>query len=112
LPKEELFLESRMCFVPSFAPQFKIYKTARFRLSELCAGFQTIAASGISSLEDLRQLNRLGCRGAVVGRALYEGGIKLPVAKQAVAYKNTLAKRIIACFDIKSGRVVKGVHFR
>lgn len=38
---------------------------------------EIIASGGISSMDDLRQLKRLGCSGAIVGKALYEGKISL-----------------------------------
>jgi cyclase len=78
----------------------------------ISAGFQTIAAGGVSSLKDLEELNKLGAFGAIVGKAMYEKKIDLQKAKQAVAYKNNLAKRIIPCMDVKNGRVVKGTHFQ
>lgn len=34
---------------------------------------QIIASAGISSVEDLRAVRAIGCAGAIVGRALYEG---------------------------------------
>jgi phosphoribosylformimino-5-aminoimidazole carboxamide ribotide isomerase len=36
-----------------------------------------IASGGISSIADLEQLKALGCEGAIVGKALYEGHISL-----------------------------------
>jgi phosphoribosylformimino-5-aminoimidazole carboxamide ribotide isomerase len=39
-----------------------------------------IASGGVSSLADLRAVAELGCAGAIVGRALYEGRIELPEA--------------------------------
>ena len=36
-----------------------------------------IASAGISSPEDLRAVRDLGCVGAIVGRALYEGRLRL-----------------------------------
>ena len=36
-----------------------------------------IASGGISSLADLRAAAELGCVGAIVGRAIYEGRIDL-----------------------------------
>ena len=36
-----------------------------------------IASGGVSSLGDLHQLKALGCEGAIVGKAIYEGRIKL-----------------------------------
>ena len=44
-----------------------------------------IASGGISSLNHLRMLNRLGAKGAIVGKALYTGDINL---KQALATIN------------------------
>jgi phosphoribosylformimino-5-aminoimidazole carboxamide ribotide isomerase len=39
-----------------------------------------IASGGISSIEDLRRLKEIGVNGAIIGRALYEGKIKLKEA--------------------------------
>lgn len=36
-----------------------------------------IASGGISSVEDLHVLQQLGCEGAIIGKAIYEGKIKL-----------------------------------
>ncbi len=36
-----------------------------------------VASAGISSLDDLRAVRALGCSGAIVGRALYEGRLSL-----------------------------------
>ena len=44
-----------------------------------------IAAGGISSLEHLRELKRLGVEGAIIGKALYTGDIDL---REAVAISN------------------------
>jgi phosphoribosylformimino-5-aminoimidazole carboxamide ribotide isomerase len=43
-----------------------------------------IGSGGVSSIEDLQALARIGCEGAVVGKALYEGRIDLAAALQAV----------------------------
>jgi phosphoribosylformimino-5-aminoimidazole carboxamide ribotide isomerase len=42
-----------------------------------------IASGGVTSLEDVRQLARLGLAGCIIGRALYEGTIDLHSAIQA-----------------------------
>lgn len=42
-----------------------------------------IASAGVSSADDLRAVRALGCRGAIVGRALYEG--RLTVAEAIAA---------------------------
>lgn len=38
---------------------------------------QLIASGGLSSLLDLQRLKQLGCSGAIVGKAIYEGNITL-----------------------------------
>jgi len=54
-------------------------------LSRLCrSGLKVIAAGGISSIEDLLALNRMGVHGVVVGKALYEGRFSLNEALRAV----------------------------
>lgn len=41
-----------------------------------------IASGGVSSMDDLLKLNELGCEGAIVGKAIYEGRIKFNDLKQ------------------------------
>jgi phosphoribosylformimino-5-aminoimidazole carboxamide ribotide isomerase len=41
---------------------------------------QVIASGGIRSIEDLHAVRRIGCVGAIVGRALYEGRVNLAEA--------------------------------
>ena len=36
-----------------------------------------IASGGVSSIEDLQALKKMGCYGAIIGKALYEGKITL-----------------------------------
>lgn len=43
------------------------------------------ASGGVSSLEDLRAIKAMGCDGAVIGRALYEGRFTLAEALEAVS---------------------------
>ena len=43
-----------------------------------------IASAGISTLADLRAVRAIGCSGAIVGRALYEGRLDLADAIAAV----------------------------
>jgi phosphoribosylformimino-5-aminoimidazole carboxamide ribotide isomerase len=40
-------------------------------------GVQLIASGGVSSIDDLQQLKELGCSGAIIGKAIYEGRITL-----------------------------------
>ncbi len=44
-----------------------------------------IASGGISSVDDIVAVRELGCSGAIVGRALYEGRFTLPEAFAALA---------------------------
>lgn len=48
-------------------------------LKALCAGkrLKVIASGGIRNADDLREIERRGAAGAVIGRALYDGGVRL-----------------------------------
>jgi phosphoribosylformimino-5-aminoimidazole carboxamide ribotide isomerase len=48
------------------------------------SSWPVIASGGISTLDDLRRLHRVGVWGCIIGRALYEGTIRLPEALAAV----------------------------
>ena len=41
-----------------------------------------IASGGVSSLEDLRALDQIGCKGAIVGKAIYENRVTLSELKE------------------------------
>lgn len=41
------------------------------------SSIELIASGGVSSLDDLIQLKEIGCEGAIVGKAIYEGNISL-----------------------------------
>lgn len=45
---------------------------------------QLIASGGVSSVQDLLDLEKLGCEGVVIGKALYEGKIKLEEISQCI----------------------------
>ena len=62
-------------------------------------GLDITASGGVSSLEELRELRKIGTKAAILGKALYTGGGRM------------LARRIIPCLDVKDGRVVKGTNF-
>jgi phosphoribosylformimino-5-aminoimidazole carboxamide ribotide isomerase len=38
---------------------------------------ELIASGGISSLADIKHLKNIGCHGAIIGKAIYEGHITL-----------------------------------
>ncbi len=54
---------------------------------ELVAGLSchVVASGGVSRIDHLRELARIGCEGSIVGKALYEGSFTLPEALEAVA---------------------------
>jgi phosphoribosylformimino-5-aminoimidazole carboxamide ribotide isomerase len=54
------------------------------RMVELGRG-EIVASAGVSSLADISAVRALGCAGAIVGRALYEGRLDLGAALELVA---------------------------
>ncbi len=62
-------------------PDLEMYR----RLRGIFPDISLIAAGGISSLEDIRSLAREGMAGAVLGRALYTGTVKLGDALKEVS---------------------------
>lgn len=48
-------------------------------------GISLIASGGVTRVDDLWQLKRIGCEGAIVGKALYEGRISLKELKPFIA---------------------------
>ncbi len=42
-----------------------------------CPGLRLVASGGVSCIEDILELNQLGCEGVIVGKAIYEGKILL-----------------------------------
>nr|WP_321234882.1 1-(5-phosphoribosyl)-5-[(5-phosphoribosylamino)methylideneamino]imidazole-4-carboxamide isomerase [uncultured Psychroserpens sp.] len=54
-------------------PSFDLYK----RILERSKGIKLIASGGVTSIDDLNTLEDLGCEGAIIGKALYEGHIRL-----------------------------------
>jgi phosphoribosylformimino-5-aminoimidazole carboxamide ribotide isomerase len=54
-------------------PSTQLYKTILEKFPQL----HFIASGGVSSLQDLEELRTIGCCGAIVGKAIYEGRISL-----------------------------------
>jgi phosphoribosylformimino-5-aminoimidazole carboxamide ribotide isomerase len=54
-------------------PSIGLYKNIIAKFPQLFF----IASGGVSSLVDLQELQAIGCKGAIVGKAIYEGRIKL-----------------------------------
>lgn len=53
-------------------PDFELYQSILKK-----SNVKLIASGGVSCLADLEKLNQIGCEGAIVGKALYEGKIKI-----------------------------------
>lgn len=47
------------------------------KILEKNAGIKLIASGGVSSLADIEMLDKTGCFGAIIGKAIYEGKINL-----------------------------------
>lgn len=58
-------------------PAIDLYKKIIGRFPQLFF----IASGGVSSMQDLEQLKETGCKGVIIGKALYEGKIKIPDLK-------------------------------
>lgn len=59
-------------------PSIELYKNIVTKFPEL----HFIASGGVSSLKDLDDLRNIGCKAAIVGKAIYEGRIKIAELKQ------------------------------
>lgn len=55
-------------------PSIELYK----KIIEQYPEINLIASGGVSSLEDVLELKSIGCSGAIIGKAIYEGNILLP----------------------------------
>jgi len=62
-------------------PNVDLYRRIIRAVPEL----KLIASGGVSSIDDLRELSAVGCCGAIVGKALYEGKIDLT---QLIEFQN------------------------
>lgn len=54
-------------------PSFDLYK----QILQEAKDVKLIASGGITTIEDINKLEDLGCEGAIIGKALYEGRISL-----------------------------------
>jgi phosphoribosylformimino-5-aminoimidazole carboxamide ribotide isomerase len=48
------------------------------------SGINLIASGGVSSIKDIEELEVIGCSGVIIGKALYEGNIKLNELKKFI----------------------------
>jgi phosphoribosylformimino-5-aminoimidazole carboxamide ribotide isomerase len=54
-------------------PSVDLYKT----LVQQFPDIYFVASGGVSSMEDLEKLKEIGCKGAIVGKAIYEGRVNI-----------------------------------
>lgn len=54
-------------------PSIELYKNMLAKFPQL----NLIASGGVSKLSDLEELKKIGCAGAIVGKAIYEGRITM-----------------------------------
>ncbi len=54
-------------------PSSELYKQIRLELPEL----ELVASGGVSSMDDIYELDRIGCSGVIVGKGIYEGRIAI-----------------------------------
>ncbi len=61
-------------------PSLSLYKNIISEFPQL----HFIASGGVSSMSDLEQLKDIGCKGAIVGKAIYEGRISIKDLKSVI----------------------------
>lgn len=61
-------------------PSTELYETIMARVP----GVDLIASGGVTRVRDIAELQRIGCRGVIIGKALYEGRIALDDLKDYV----------------------------
>ncbi len=59
-------------------PSFELYQEIQTKFPTL----KLIASGGVTSIEDIEKLNDMGMYGAIIGKAFYEGRIKLEELKR------------------------------
>ena len=59
-------------------PSLELYRNIVQKFPEL----HFIASGGVSSLEDVFELEEAGCRGVIIGKAIYEGRVRLQDLKK------------------------------
>jgi phosphoribosylformimino-5-aminoimidazole carboxamide ribotide isomerase len=59
-------------------PSLELYRNIVQKFS----GLHFIASGGVSSMEDIFQLEEVGCSGVIIGKAIYEGRVRLQDLKK------------------------------
>ena len=62
-------------------PSLRLYK----EISLAVRGLKLIASGGVTSTGDIDDLEQMGCTGVIIGKAIYEGSIKLEQLKRYVS---------------------------
>lgn len=58
-------------------PSIQLYKDIMHKFPQI----QLVASGGVTVYEDLEQLREIGCKGVIVGKAIYEGNISMEQLK-------------------------------
>jgi phosphoribosylformimino-5-aminoimidazole carboxamide ribotide isomerase len=70
----------RQCFVTDISKDGLLAGSANelyARILREIPALELIASGGVSNMEDIIELEKIGCAGVIVGKAIYEGRIKL-----------------------------------
>ena len=59
-------------------PNFELYQNLKDKFPDMCIA----ASGGVRSVDDIRKLKDMGLYGVIIGRALYEGKIKVEDLKE------------------------------
>ena len=65
-------------------PSLELY----FELLEELPEIALIASGGVTTMDDIYQLEELGCAAAIIGKAIYEGNISLKELEQYQTEQN------------------------
>ncbi len=66
-------------------PSIDLYK----KIIAECPGIDLIASGGVSSIRDVEELIVIGCKGIIIGKAIYEGRISLKQLKALMGVQST-----------------------
>jgi len=61
-------------------PSIELYKS----IVEKFPALHFIASGGVSTIDDVYQLEEVGCKGVIIGKAIYEGRVKLEELKRLI----------------------------
>jgi phosphoribosylformimino-5-aminoimidazole carboxamide ribotide isomerase len=61
-------------------PSTELYKN----IVEKFPNLHFIASGGVSNMDDVHRLEEIGCKGVIIGKAIYEGRIQLEELKKMI----------------------------